>query len=45
MKKLLPLVVALALCLAGGVGELLAADAMTFFYTANTYGAFAPCPT
>ncbi|NDY55366.1 hypothetical protein G3N56_01230 [Desulfovibrio sulfodismutans] len=28
-----------------GVGQVVAADSLAVIFTANTFGAFAPCPT
>lgn len=35
----------LALGMMCGAGRSFAAESLTVFFTANTYGAFAPCPT
>lgn len=35
----------IALGMVCGVGRSFAAESLTVFFTANTYGAFAPCPT
>jgi len=45
VKRIIAFFTVAAVWLACGAGQLFAADTLTFFSTANTYGAFAPCPT